>query len=158
MQHRSECATLLSKWYSIRCIHLHLLSTNIVIGMYDFEQLLSIIFETHAYLVCFLRWSRLPKRLPHVWQGKGRCPVCMRLWRVNSSFLVNVFPQFGSSHLKGLSPVERINNFKIRNLSSIIYFKKIAAFLANKFCLIYGTNKPSTHQYECECGLWVVHY
>lgn len=57
------------------------------------------------YLVCFFKWSRRPKRLPHVWHGNGRCPVWMRLCLVSSSLRVNVFPQLGSSHLNGRSPV-----------------------------------------------------
>lgn len=55
-------------------------------------------------LVCFLRWSFLPNRLPHWLHGKGRRPLCILLWRVSSSFLVNVFPQFSSSQRNGLSP------------------------------------------------------
>ena len=57
--------------------------------------------------LCFFKWSRRPKRLEQTAQEKGLNPVWILLCRVNSSLRVNVFPHDSSSHLNGLSPLER---------------------------------------------------
>lgn len=114
----------------------------------------------NAYLVCFLRWSRLPNRFPHVWHGNGRCPVWMRLCRVSSSFRVNVLPQLGSSHLKGRSPIictiKKIPiNHKIQCLFSI-FSNIIESICFGKWCKAPFTIQnawATTYRYEFECVL-----
>lgn len=56
-------------------------------------------------LMCFFRWSFLPKRLPQAVQACGLTPVCMNLCLVSSSLRVKALLQFGCAHLNGLSPV-----------------------------------------------------
>ncbi len=53
---------------------------------------------------CFDKWSERIKRLPHFGHAKRFSPVCVRIWRCNSSERVNALPQKSQLQRNGRSP------------------------------------------------------
>ena len=55
--------------------------------------------------ICSERWSDLENARSHNRHWNGRSPVCLRVWRVNSSLRANFHPQPFQLHTYGFSPV-----------------------------------------------------
>uniref|UniRef100_A0A3B3C1E6 Uncharacterized protein n=1 Tax=Oryzias melastigma TaxID=30732 RepID=A0A3B3C1E6_ORYME len=54
--------------------------------------------------MCSAKWSDLEKARSHRWHWNGRCPVCLRKWRVSSSERANFHPQPSQLQWYGFSP------------------------------------------------------